>query len=98
MFAMRDESKDTFLIIKLSASALEIPREVVSVVKGKGRAENAVERFDKHMSGLEREAGWGHIYQKTTSIKAGTTPELANKYYHMELAVRKAKTSLPSFH
>jgi hypothetical protein len=50
--------------------------EVVAVVKGRGSAENAVDRYDRKLSPEERITGWSHFLE-SSGLPAGTDPHTA---------------------
>ena len=87
-----DKSKVVYAIIRHNFRN-NAPIEVVEVVKGSARAESAVERYNRSLSGEEKASGWGHHAQSTPPprLKPGMDPQLATKYMRSEWAARKAR-------
>jgi hypothetical protein len=88
---MRDESKASFEIVRHNLRAGET-WSIVEVVKGRGHAENAVDRHNRHLTSEENEAGWSHFLQETKT-PPGTDPKLATEVAQQRAARLKARSS-----
>jgi hypothetical protein len=88
---MRDESKASFEIVRHNLRTGE-PWSVVEVVKGRGHAEHAVDRHNRHLTPGEQDAGWSHFLQETKT-RPGTDPKLATELAQLRVARVKAGSS-----
>ena len=84
-----DESKRSFAIIRHNFQTFE-GRDVVQVVRGRGRAEITVDIWDGKLSQEEKAAGWTHFLEPT-SLKPGTDPKFATQVTRLKSVVRRAK-------
>ena len=71
--ASMDESRKLFEIVRYNFQTLEIG-EVVEVVRGRGRAEGAVESRDKKLTPEEGDAGWRYFLRPASSSSTKAPP------------------------
>ena len=86
---MKDKTKQVYVIVKhhVKNSELVDHVEVVDLVRGESRAENAQERWNSRRSDAD-----GCLYvAEETDIRWGTDMKIANRLYKMKRAQRAAE-------
>jgi hypothetical protein len=88
---MKDKTKQMYVIVKhnVKDSTVVGQDEVVDLVRGETRAENAQERWNRHRSEADKKDGWLYVAEET-DMRWGTDMKIANRLYKMKKAQRAA--------